>query len=71
MRACMADPSRFRLWGEARGAICALHNNSDPVTAMLPFLVYLLSRKRSFVWSPAVDLSDPYIAAALAPVSHS
>jgi hypothetical protein len=38
---------------------------------MLLFLVYFLSRKRPFVWSPAVDLSDPYIAAALAPVTHS
>ena len=38
---------------------------------MLPFFVYFLNRKRGFVWSPAVDLSDPYIAAALAPVSYS
>jgi hypothetical protein len=38
---------------------------------MLPFFVYFLTRKRAFRWSPAVDLSDPYIAAALAPVSHS
>jgi len=54
-----------------RRSICALHKNSISVTVMLSFLVYFLSRKRSFVWSPAVDLSDPYIAAALAPVSHS
>jgi hypothetical protein len=40
---------------------------------MLPlsFVVYLLRRKRKFAWSPAVDLSDPYIAAALAPMTHS
>ena len=37
----------------------------------LSFFVYFLNRKRSFVWSPCVDLSDPYIAAALAPVSYS
>ena len=35
------------------------------------FVIYFFSRKRAFVWSPAVDLRDPYIAAALAPVSHS
>jgi hypothetical protein len=38
---------------------------------MLPFFVYLLKRKRAFHWSPAIDLRDPFIAAALAPVSHS
>jgi hypothetical protein len=38
---------------------------------MLPFFVYLLNRKRAFHWSPALDLSDPYIAAALTPVSYS
>jgi hypothetical protein len=38
---------------------------------MLPILIHLFTRKRAFVWTPAVDLSDPYIAAALAPVSHS
>ena len=37
----------------------------------LSFVVYFLNRKRAFVWSPSVDLSDPYIAAALAPVTHS
>ena len=37
----------------------------------LSFIVYLLGRKRDFVWSPAVDLSDPYVAAALAPMTHS
>ena len=41
------------------------------VTDMLTFLVYLARRKRPFVWAPAVDLSDPYVAAALAPVTHS
>ena len=47
---------------------------------MLTFIVSFFQRKKGFtwarrrerfVWSPAVDLSDPYIAAALAPVSHS
>lgn len=40
---------------------------------MLTFLIYLASRKRSraYVWAPAVDLSDPYVAAALAPVTHN
>jgi hypothetical protein len=38
---------------------------------MLPLLVYFLTRKRAFVWSPSVDLSDPYVAAALAPMTHS
>jgi hypothetical protein len=38
---------------------------------MLPFFVYFLNRKRAFHWSPAVDLSDPYIAAALTPVLYS
>jgi len=42
-----------------------------PVTPMLPLLISLFTRKRAFHWSPSVDLSDPYIAAALAPVSHS
>jgi hypothetical protein len=38
---------------------------------MLPFIVYFMRRKRRFVWSPDVDLSDPYVAAALAPMTHS
>jgi len=37
----------------------------------LSFVVYFFSHKRSFAWSPAVDLSDPYVAAALAPMTHS
>ena len=43
------------------------------VTAMLSvsFVVYFLGRKRRFAWSPAVDLRDPYVAAALAPMTHS
>jgi hypothetical protein len=41
------------------------------VIAMLTFLIYLARRKRAFAWAPAVDLSDPYVAAALAPVTHS
>lgn len=50
---------------------CALHNSSYRVTAMLTFLVYFARRKRAFVWSPAVDLSDPYVAAALVPSMNS
>ena len=38
---------------------------------MLPFIVFLARRKRRFVWSPAVDLRDPYVAAALVPMIHS
>jgi hypothetical protein len=38
---------------------------------MLTFLIYLAGRKRTFRWAPAVDLSDPYVAAALAPMTHS
>jgi hypothetical protein len=38
---------------------------------MLIFMIYLARRKRAFRWAPAVDLSDPYVAAALAPVTHS
>jgi hypothetical protein len=39
---------------------------------MLPFILYLFSRhQRAFAWSPSVDLSDPYVAAALAPMTHS
>lgn len=41
------------------------------VIVMLPFVVYFLRRKRPFVWQPCVDLSDPSVAAALAPVTHS
>jgi hypothetical protein len=40
-------------------------------TTMLPFFVYLLRRERRFAWQPALDLSDPYVAAALAPMTHS
>ncbi len=38
---------------------------------MLPFIIYFLNRKKGFVWKPCVDLSDPYIAAALSPVTHN
>jgi hypothetical protein len=56
-----------------------MHNNFDfcrpsrriSVIVMLTLLVYFLQRKRAFAWSPAVDLSDPYVAAALAPMTHS
>ena len=37
----------------------------------LSFVVYVFSHKPRFAWSPAVDLSDPYVAAALAPMTHS
>jgi hypothetical protein len=67
----MADQTKFQLPGTRHCLICALHNNSHSVTVMLSYFVYFLTRKRAFRWSPAVDLSDPYIAAALAPVSHS
>jgi hypothetical protein len=38
---------------------------------MLSFIVYLARRKRGFVWKPALDLSDPRVAAALVPMMHS
>jgi len=38
---------------------------------MLTFIIYLARRKRPYVWAPAVDLSDPQVAAALAPMTHS
>ena len=64
---------------EPTAHICAVHNNperrSGPaarlVTIMLTLFVYLAQRKRPFAWAPAVDLSDPYVAAALAPMTHS
>jgi hypothetical protein len=37
----------------------------------LAFVIHMFRRKRAFVWSPSVDLSDPYVAAALAPMTHS
>jgi hypothetical protein len=41
------------------------------VMLTLSFVVYLLRRKRPYAWSPAVDLSDPYVRAALVPMTHS
>jgi hypothetical protein len=41
------------------------------VIVMLSFLVYFARRKRRYVWSPAVDLRDPRVAAALVPLIHS
>jgi|GEM_PF-4635240 len=38
---------------------------------MLLFILYVFRRRRAFAWSPSVDLSDPYVAAALAPMTHS
>src|ERR1043165_3151503 len=58
-------------WNGRYALVCAVQQQHYLVTAMLPFFVYFLNRKRAFHWSPSVDLSDPYIAAALAPMSHS
>ena len=38
---------------------------------MLTLFVYFTRRKRAFVWTPAVNLSDPYVAAALVPAMNS
>jgi hypothetical protein len=57
--------------------ICAVHNNSCcrlgrlSVTVMLSFIVFFARRKRGFVWMPALDLSDPQVAAALVPMMNS
>ena len=59
-------------WREASAGVfvhCTITRH--PVTVMLPFIISFLNRKRGFAWSPAVDLSDPYVAAALAPMTHS
>ncbi len=40
-------------------------------TVMLSLLISLFRRERRFAWRPDVDLSDPYVAAALAPMTHS
>jgi hypothetical protein len=37
---------------------------------MVSFIVYFARRKRRFVWSPALDLRDPYVACALVPMTH-
>ena len=75
----MADPNKFRLSAGPLGPICALHNefrrqsNSAPilVIVMLSFIVYFARRKRAYVWSPALDLRDPHVAAALVPMINS
>jgi len=75
----MADPSMFRLSRGPFGPICAAHNkfrrqsNSapTPVIVMLSFIVYFARRKRAYVWSPALDLRDPHVAAALVPMINS
>jgi len=71
----MAEPSRFGLSARPLRTTCAVHNNLLPlrlVTAMLlSFVVSFLTRKPHFAWRPDVDLSDPYVAAALAPMTHS
>ena len=41
------------------------------MTNMLPLLMCFVRRKRPYRWAPAVDLSDPFVAAALAPMTHS
>jgi len=38
---------------------------------MLSFLVYFARRKRRYVWAPALDLSNPQVAAALVPMMNS
>ena len=38
---------------------------------MLTFIISFFQRKKGFTWSPAVDLSDPYVAAALVPTMNS
>ena len=70
----MADPIRFHLPAPLWKPICAVHNyfcTFGDVMLILSFVVDLLRRERRFVWSPAVDLSDPYVRAALAPMTHS
>ena len=65
-------PGNFALLGRAGKAyLCIAQFSSLPVTVMLTFFVYFARRKRAFVWSPAVDLSDPYVAAALVPTINS
>ena len=75
----MADPSKFRLSGGRFGPICARTINSVgspilppvPVIVMLSFMIYFARRKRAYVWSPALDLRDPHVAAALVPMINS
>jgi len=75
----MADPSKFRLSAGPLGPICALHNKFRrqfnpapiPVIVMLSFIVYFARRKRAYQWSPALDLRDPHVAAALVPMINS
>jgi len=38
---------------------------------MLPLLISFFQRKPKFAWSPSLDLRDPYVAAALVPMTHS
>jgi hypothetical protein len=40
------------------------------VIVMLSLIVFFARRKRAYVWSPALDLSDPHVAAALVPMIH-
>jgi hypothetical protein len=58
-------------WEQRNGLFVQCKTQQSPVIVMLALLIYFASRKRAFHWSPAVDLSDPYIAAALVPVSYS
>jgi hypothetical protein len=41
------------------------------VIVMLSLLIYFTQRKRAYRWSPALDLRDPHVAAALVPMIHS
>jgi hypothetical protein len=41
------------------------------VIVMLSLLIYFTRRKRAYRWSPALDLRDPQVAAALVPMIHS
>jgi hypothetical protein len=41
------------------------------VNVMLSLIIYFARRKRAYVWSPALDLSDPHVAAALVPMINS
>lgn len=66
----MADPMRVGLSTLPSGHKCSAQIQAR-VKTMLPLIISLFRRDRRFVWSPAVDLSDPYVAAALAPMTHS
>jgi hypothetical protein len=64
-------PGNFALLVRVSKAYLCIAQFLYPVTAMLTFFIYFTRRKRAFAWSPAVDLSDPYVAAALVPTMNS